>query len=154
MRSARTAACLAIACLVPAVAGCAGNSAEGSKSYADVARGVSLDAKLQTVMVTVVPVAQDLPRATADELVAAMQAKDPAHRYTTTTPVDAGSVQVVGGGGGPVMYVVTDPATSSGRDAIYAAAWQGQGSTAWYDGSDPPEYSADVPSADGWGDLQ
>src|SRR3972149_1294140 len=36
------------------------------------------------------------------DLAAELQARDPSNRYTTGAPTEPGSVQVLGGGGGPV----------------------------------------------------
>ena len=102
--------------------------AEGLISNVDKARNAASIAGLQTSLVTVALVKAASPGETADSLVAALQAKDPTNRYTTAAPTAPGIVQVVGGGGGPVMLVSINSDPSSGREPYYVAVWQGDGS--------------------------
>jgi hypothetical protein len=151
MRSARTLACLVFAGLLLALPGCGNDdAAEGLISNVDKARNAASIAGLQTSLVTAALVRADSPAASADSLVAALQAKDPTNRYTTATPTNAGIVQVAGGGGGPVMLVSINSAPSSGREPYYVAAWQGEGSTMFYVGREPPTYAATTPAGPGW----
>jgi hypothetical protein len=151
MRNARRLACLSAAGLVLALAGCGNDDpAEGLISNVDKARTAASIAGLQTSLVTGAVVQADNPAATADSLAAALQAKDPSNRYTTATPTEAGIVQVVGGGGGPLMLVSINSAPSSGREPYYVAAWQGEGGTMFYVGRQPPTYAATAPAGPGW----
>jgi hypothetical protein len=151
MRSARGLACLSAAGLVLALAGCGNDDpAEGLISNVDKARTAASIAGLQTGLVTGAVVQADNPAATADSLAAALQAKDPSNRYTTATPTEAGIVQVVGGGGGPLMLVSINSDPSSGRELYYVAAWQGEGRTMFYVGRQPPTYAATAPAGPGW----
>jgi hypothetical protein len=137
--------------LVLALAGCADDKpAEGLISNVDKARNAASIAGLQTSLVTVALVKAASPGETADSLVAALQAKDPTNRYTTAAPTGPGIVQVVGGGGGPVMLVSINSDPSSGREPYYVAVWQGEGSTMYYVGHQPPAYAADAPAGPGW----
>jgi hypothetical protein len=151
MRSARRAACLAAAGLVLVLTGCGEqDAAEGLVSNIDKARTAASIAGLQTGLVTVALLQADSPGLTAENLAAALQAKDPTNRYTTAAPTGAGLVQVLGGGGGPVMLVSINSAPSNGREPYYVAAWQGEGSTMYYVGREAPAYSPGTPAGPGW----
>ena len=76
---------------------------------------------------TLALVQADSRRAAAQDLAAALQAKDPTNRYTTATPTDAGIVQVLGGGGGPVMLVSINVPPSAGRAAVLRRRVAGSG---------------------------
>ena len=76
------------------------------------------------------------------DLAAALEAKDPSNRYVTTVPTNTGVVQVVGGGGGPVMLVaMSDPGSEGGRSPPYVGVWQGAGTTRYYAGTAAPAYT-------------
>ena len=94
---------------------------------------------------TVALVQADAPGGTAQDMAAALQAKDPTNRYTTAAPTAAGIVQVAGGGGGPVMLVSINSSPSNGREPYFVAAWQGGGSTMYYVGHQAPAYAAERP---------
>jgi len=146
----RTALWLVTAGLMLALTGCGGDDpAEGLVGNVDKARTAASIAGLQTSLVTAASVQADSPSATADNLVVALQAKDPSSRYTTAPPGAAGVVQVAGGGGGPVMLVTINSGPSS-QQPSYVATWQGGGSTMYYIGGQPPAYSPTAPSAPGW----
>src|SRR5687768_11153064 len=114
MRGFRILACLAVAGLALAPAGCGSDDpSEGLLSNVDRARNAASVAALQTGLVTVALVQADTPGGAAESLVPALQAKDPTNRYTTAPPTAPGIVQVQGGGGGPVMLV----SLNSGPDA-------------------------------------
>ena len=137
--------------LVLVVAGCADDKpAEGLISNVDKARNAASIVALQTSLVTVALVKAASPGDTADGLVAALQAKDPTNRYTTAVPTAPGVVQVVGGGGGPVMLVSINSGPSAGREPYYVAVWQGAGSNMYYVGHQPPVYTAQAPAGPGW----
>ena len=151
MRGFRTLACLAVAGLALASAGCGGSDApEGLVSNVDKARNAASVAALQTGLATVALVEADSPGATAESLVPALQAKDPTNRYTTAPPTAPGIVQVLGGGGGPVMLVSLNSGPDAGRQPFYVAVWQGAGSSMYYVGQDPPAYAAETPAGPGW----
>jgi hypothetical protein len=147
----RTLACMALAGLALAPAGCGGNDpSEGLLSNVDKARNAASMAALQTGLVAVALVRADSPGGTAESLVPALQAKDPTNRYTTGPPSAPGIVQVLGGGGGPVMLVSLNSGPEAGRPPFYVAAWQGAGSSKYYVGQDPPVYAAEPPAGPGW----
>lgn len=151
LRRLRTAGCLAAAGFVLVLSGCAQEDpAEGLVSNVDKARNAASLAALQTSLVTVALIQADSAAGTAQDMVAALQAKDPTNRYTTATPTDAGIVQVAGGGGGPVMLVSINSSPSNGREPYYVAAWQGEGSTLYYVGHQAPGYAASAPAGPGW----
>jgi hypothetical protein len=133
------------------LAGCGSEDpAEGLVSNVDKARNAAALTAIQTGLVTVALVEADSPGGTAQAMAAGLQAKDPTSRYTTATPTDAGVVQVVGGGGGPVMLVSLSASPSAGREPDYVAAWQGGGTTMYYVGREPPAYSPSAPGGAGW----
>ena len=135
--------------LVPA--GCGGeDAAEGLVSNIDKARTAASLAQLQTSLVTAAVVQADAAGAGAENLVAALQAKDPGSRYTTAVPTGPGIVQVLGGGGGPVMLVSIGAAPSAAREPYYVAVWQSGGSTMYYVGRGAPAYEARAPAGAGW----
>ena len=128
MRGFRILACLAVAGLALAPAGCGSDdAAEGLLSNVDKARNAASIAALQTGLVTVALVQADSPGGTAESLVAALQAKDPTNRYTTAAPTAAGIVQVLGGGGGPVMLVSLNSAPDAGREPFLRRRMAGRG---------------------------
>jgi hypothetical protein len=152
MRRARTTACLLAAGLVLALPGCGeSDPAEGLLSNVDKARSAKSLAALQTALVTLGLIQADAAGDVAGgDVAAALQAKDPTNRYTTAPPTDAGMVQVTGGGGAPVMLTTINSAPASGRAPVYLAAWQGDGTTMYYAGAQPPPYSSSVPAGAGW----
>ena len=151
MRSARTAACIAAAGLVLALGACGNDDpAEGLLSNSDKARSARSLSSLQTGLVTLGLVQSEAPAASAQSVAAALQAKDPTNRYTTAVPTDVGIVQVVGGGGGPVMLVAVSSARSDSRAQAYLGAWQGNGTTMYYAAAQPPVYASSAPSGPGW----
>ena len=142
---------LVAACLVLVAAGCGGEeAAEGLVSNIDKARTAASLAQLQTSLVTAAAVQAEAAGAGAEDLVAALQAKDPGSRYTTAVPNGPGIVQVLGGGGGPVMLVSIGAAPSASREPYYVAVWQSGGSTMYYVGRDAPGYEANAPAGSGW----
>ena len=151
MRRARTAVCVSAAALVVVLAGCGNDRpAEGLISNIDKARNAASVAALQTGLVTAAVVQADSPGQPAESLVPALQAKDPTNRYTTATPTAPGIVQVLGGGGGPVMLVSINSDPSAGREPYYVGAWQDGGSTMYYVGHQPPAYATSTPAGPGW----
>ena len=151
LRRLRTVGCLGAAGFVLVLSGCAQEDpAEGVVSNVDKARNAASLSALQTGLVTVALIQADSAAGTAQDMAAALQAKDPASRYTTATPTAAGIVQVAGGGGGPVMLVTINSSPSNGREPYYVAAWQGEGSTMYYASRKPPAYSASAPADAGW----
>lgn len=132
--------------------GACGNDdpAEGLLSNIDKARSAKSLSSLQTGLVMLGVVQQEAAGASAQSVAAALQAKDPTNRYTTAAPTDAGIVQVVGGGGAPVMLVAVGSGASDSREPVYLAAWQGSGTTLYYAGAQPPAYTPSAPSGAGW----
>jgi hypothetical protein len=153
MRSARHTVCLMAAALALAAPGCAGSGqdpAEGLVSNVDKARNAASLSALQTGLVTLGLIQAENPGAPVQSLVAALQARDATNRYTTAAPTDAGIIQVLGGGGQPVMLVAISSAPGSGREPYYLAAWQDGGNTRYYVGRQAPPYSAQEPTGAGW----
>lgn len=151
MRSARRAACIAAAGLLLGLGACGNDDpGEGLLSNIDKGRSARALSSLQTGLVTLGLVQSETPGGSSQSVAAALQAKDPTNRYTTAAPTDAGIVQVVGGGGGPVMLVSVNSAASDSREQVYVAAWQGNGTTMYYAGAQPPAYASSVPAGTGW----
>lgn len=81
----------------------------------------------------------------AAQLAQALAARDSTARYTTSATTGAGTVQVMGGGGQPVMFVAR---SQSGN---YVAAWlDASGVPRFYTGTSAPAYTATAPSGGGW----
>lgn len=150
MCRARHITLLAVA-LATVAAGCGGESSgRGFGDSVDKARAAKALSSLQAGLVTLAVAQADSGGAPAGNVVAALQAKDPTSRYTTLAPTEPGVVQVVGGGGGPVMLVTLTDAPAEGP-ARYVAAWQGSGATMYYAGTTAPAYTAEPPASPGWG---
>ena len=77
-----------------------------------------------------------------------MQARDTTNSYTAELPTEPGRIQVIGGGGGPLLLV--SYAEGDGGQPGYVAAWQSGATTRWYAGAQPPAYLAAEPSGPGW----
>ena len=149
MRRTRAIACLLAAGLALAVSACGNDRpAEGLLSNIDKARNAESISALQTALVTVGLVQMD--SAGGGDVVAALQAKDPTHRYTTTPPTDKGIIQVTGGAGQPVMLTAIGARADAGRAPFYVSAWQASGTTMYYVGEQPPAYTSSAPSGGGW----
>jgi len=132
--------------------GCGGGDAgKGFGDAVDKARAAQALSSLQTGLVTLALLQADSGGAAAQDVVAALAAKDPTNRYTTDPPGETGVVQVVGGAGGPVMLVALGQAPAQGQRPSYVAAWQGGGTTKYYAGAVPPAYTAEPPAGAGWG---
>jgi hypothetical protein len=143
--------CLVAVALATAVSGCGGGDAgKGFGDAVDKARAAQALSLLQTGLVTLALLQADSAGA-AQDVVAALAAKDPTNRYTTAPPTETGVVQVVGGAGGPVMLVALGQAPADGQTASYVAAWQGGGTTMYYRGAAPPAYTTEPPAGAGWG---
>ena len=138
--------------IAAALAGCGGGDAgKGFGDAVDKARAAQALSTLQTGLVTLALLQADSGGAAAQDVVAALAAKDPTNRYTTDPPGETGVVQVVGGKGGPVMLVALGQAPADGQAGSYVAAWQGNGTTKYYAGAAPPAYTTEPPSGAGWG---
>ena len=151
MGAARITACVLLAVLAAAVAGCGSSDpAEGLLSNIDKARSARTLTSLQQALITVNIVQADAAASGPGALAAALQQRDPSNRYTTGPPTDAGIVQVIGGGGSPVMLVGINSPPSTGRTPYYLALWASGGSTLFYVGQQPPQYALQPPSGAGW----
>jgi hypothetical protein len=149
--SRRTLALLAVAAFAVALPGCgAGNPAEGLISNVDKARSARTLTSLQQGLIAVQTASAEGGAASAPALAAVLQQRDPSNRYTTGPPTDVGVVQVMGGGGGPVMLVGINSPPGSPRPPYYLAVWESGGSTMFYLGQQPPQYTATAPSTAGW----
>ena len=147
-------ACLvALAAIALALAACGGgqsNPTEGLLSNIDKANGARTLASLQQGLITIQTAAAESGAPSAGTLAATLQRLDPSHTYRTAPPTDVGVVQVLGGGGTPVMLVGISSPPNSPRPPYYLAAWVSNGSTLFYAGQQPPVYSSSPPSAPGW----
>jgi hypothetical protein len=149
----KTACTLAtLAALGASLAACGNGSgpADGLLSNIDKARSARTLSTLEQGLIAVQTVNADSAGADAASLAAALQQRDASNRYTTAPPTDVGVVQVVGGGGGPVMLVGTSAPPSSATPPAYLALWESGGSTLFYLGQLPPQYSPTPPSGAGW----
>ena len=145
-------ATLVLAALGGSLSACgAGDPTEGLISNVDKARAARTLTSLQQGLITVQTTAVESGAApTALDLATALQQRDPSNRYTTGPPTDVGIVQVLGGGGGPVMLVGVNSPPSSGRAPYYLAVWSSGGSTLFYVGQQAPAYSTQPPAGPGW----
>ena len=151
MRGVRNITCLLGVAAAALVGGCGGgDTGKGFGDAVEKARAAKSLSSLQTGLVTLALLQVDASGAGQD-VVAALQAKDPTNRYTTAAPTETGMVQVQGGGGGPVMLVALSDAGSDGRAPSYVAAWQGEGATMYFTGAAPPAFTSAAPSGAGWG---
>jgi hypothetical protein len=147
-------ACLVLALAVAAstLAACGGGSspADGLLGNIDKARSARTLSTLEQGLIAVQTVNTDGGAADANSLAAALQQRDASNRYTTAPPTDVGIIQVIGGGGSPVMLVGVSAPPSSGKPPAYLALWESGGSTLFYLGQQPPAYSTTAPSVPGW----
>jgi hypothetical protein len=150
MGTARGAACAFMALFLIALCGCGqGKPPDGLLSNIDKARAVKTLSSLQQALITASTVQADAGSSPA-AFAAALQQRDPSNRYTTTPPTEPGVVQVLGGGGAPVMLVGISSSPSDSRTPSYLALWESAGSTLFYVGAQPPPYSGQPPSGPGW----
>jgi len=153
MQGVRNITCVFAVAVVTAAAGCGGGGdpVAGLAQSVDRARAANTLNALQTGLVTLSLVQVDSGGADGQDLAAALQSKDPTHRYTTARPTETGVVQVLGGGAGPVMLVAISEPAIEGRSAHYVAAWQGSGTTMYYAGNAPPAFTPEPPAGAAWG---
>jgi hypothetical protein len=151
MRGVRHITCLLAVAVAAAAGGCAGEDpAQGLADGVDKARAAKTLSSLQTALVTLSVVQVESGGASVQDLAAALQAKDPTNRYTTAVPTTTGVVQVLGGGGGPVMLVAMSDPGSQERPAQFVGVWQGSGTTMYYAATTPPAYTTAAPAGPGW----
>jgi hypothetical protein len=151
MRGVRHITCLLAVAVATAAGGCAGEDpAQGLADGVDKARAAKTLSSLQTALVTLGVVQVDSGGADVQDLATALQSKDPTNRYTTASPTAPGVVQVLGGGGGPVMLVAISDLGAEERPAQYVGVWQGSGTTMYYAGTTAPAYSGAAPAGPGW----
>jgi hypothetical protein len=151
MRGVRNISCLLAVAGVAAMGGCGTESGSGFGDSVDKAHAAKTLSALQTGLLTLSLLQVDSGGGAGQDVVAALQAKDPTNRYTPAPPTETGVVQVLGGGGGPVMLLGLSDVASEGRAAQYVAAWQGSGTTMYYTGTAAPAYTAEAPAGPGWG---
>jgi hypothetical protein len=151
MKAIRIIGAAALALLVVALPGC-GNSdpSEGLISNIDKARNARTLSSLQQALISVSLVQSEYGSSSPAALAAALQQRDPSNRYTTGPPTDAGVVQVLGSGAGPVMLVGISAPPSASRSPYYLALWESGGTTLFYVGHQPPQYTAQPPAGPGW----
>ena len=144
--------CVLAVAIATVLVGCGGGDAgKGFGDAVDKARAAQALSSLQTGLVTLALLQADSGGAAAQDVVAALAAKDPTNRYTVDPPGETGVVQVVGGAGGPVMLVALGQAPAQEQPPSYVAAWQGGGTTKYYAGTAPPAFTAEPPAGAGWG---
>jgi hypothetical protein len=142
---------LALATLASVLGACGqSDPAEGLISNIDKARSARTLTSLQQGLITAQVVGAESGGSSAPALVTALQQRDPSNRYTTAPPTDVGIVQVVGGGGGPVMLVGISAPPSAPRPPAYLAVWEAGGTTLYYIGREAPQYSTSPPGGAGW----
>jgi hypothetical protein len=151
LRLKTACAALALAALAASLAACGqSDPSEGLISNIDKARSARTLSTLEQGLIAVQTVGAESGPASAPALAAALQQRDASNRYTTGPPTDVGIIQVIGGGGGPVMLVGISAPPSAPRPPSYLALWESGGSTLFYIGKQPPQYSPSPPSAPGW----
>jgi hypothetical protein len=147
----RTILCATLALAAASLPACGTEPAEGLFKNVDKARAARTLSSLQQGLITAQATGAESGSTSAAALAATLQQRDPSNRYTTAPPTDAGIVQVVGGAGGPLMLVGISGPPGSGRAPSYLAVWQSGGSTLFYAGAAPPQYSSSPPAGPGWG---
>jgi hypothetical protein len=144
-------AALALVAVGASLAACGqSDPTEGLISNIDKARSARTLSTLEQSLIAVQTVGAESGSTSAPALAAALQQRDASNRYTTGPPTDVGIVQVMGGGGGPVMLVGISAPPSAPRPPAYLALWESGGSTLFYLGRQPPPYSPSPPSGAGW----
>jgi hypothetical protein len=136
-----TAAVLASACGVE-------NPTGGITSRVGQARNAQAVSSLQQALITASVVASDASAGQGAALAAELQARDTTNSYTAELPTEPSRIQVIGGGGGPLLLV--SYAEGDGGQPGYVAAWQSGATTRWYSGAQPPAYVSGVPAGTGW----
>jgi hypothetical protein len=148
----RIACAAALAAVAGALPACGqSDPSEGLISNVDKARAAQTLSTLTQGLIAVQTVAAESGTAAAPALAAALQQRDASNRYTTGPPTDVGVIQVIGGGGSPVMLVGISAPPAAPRPPHYLAVWERGGSTLFYLGRQPPQYSPSPPSGPGWG---
>jgi len=125
-----------------------GNPTTGITSREGQARNAQAVTSLQQALITASTVATDGSGGQGAQLASELQARDPNNVYSAALPTQPGNIQVIGGGGGPLLLV--GYSQGDGGRPGYVGAWQSGGTTRWYSGSQPPAYVAAVPSSAGW----
>jgi hypothetical protein len=124
------------------------NPTGGITSRVGQARNAQAVSSLQQALITASVVASDGASAQGPALAAELQARDSTNSYTAELPTEPGRIQVIGGGGGPLLLVSYSEG-DAGQPG-YVAAWQSGATTRWYAGQQPPSYVAAAPSGAGW----
>jgi hypothetical protein len=141
-----------LAMLGSTLAACGDGSspADGLLGNIDKARSARTLSTLEQGLIAVQTVNTDSATSDAASLAVALQQRDASNTYTTAPPTDVGIIQVIGGGGGPVMLVGISAPPSTTKPPAYLALWASGGSTLFYIGQQPPQYTATPPSGAGW----
>ncbi len=124
------------------------NPTEGITSRVGQARNAQAVSSLQQALITASVVASDGSAGQGAALAAELQARDTTNSYTAELPTEPSRIQVIGGGGGPLLLV--SYAEGDGGQPGYVAAWQSGATTRWYSGAQPPAYVSAVPAGTGW----
>ena len=151
MDAVRLIAVTALALLVAVLPGCGtSDPAEGLVSNVDRAKNARTLSSLQQALISVSLVQSESGSSSPGALATALQQRDPTNRYTTGPPTDAGVVQVLGSGSGPVMLLGVSAPPSAPRPPYYLALWESGGTTLYYVGRQPPQYTVQPPAGPGW----
>ena len=113
-----------------------GNPTTGITSREGQARNAQAVTSLQQALITASTVATDGSGGQGAQLASELQARDPNNVYSAALPTRPGSIQVIGGGGGPLLLV--GYSQGDGGRPGYVGAWQSGGTTRWYSGSSRP----------------
>jgi hypothetical protein len=140
---------LALGAIALTAASCGvGNPTTGITSRVGQAQSARAVSSLQQALITAKVAGSDGAGSAGAALAAELQARDPNNTYAAALPTAPGQVQVVGGGGGPVLLVTYSE--GDGGQPGYVAAWQDGTTTRWFLGPQAPAYSSSEPIAAGW----
>jgi hypothetical protein len=139
-------ALVSLALLAPACG--VSNPTSGISSRVGQARNAQAVSSLQQALVTASVAASEAAGSEGAALAAELQSRDSTNSYTAELPTEPNRIQVVGGGGAPVLLV--SYAEGDRGQPGYVAAWQSGASTLWYAGPQPPGYVTTAPTGPGW----
>jgi hypothetical protein len=145
LRAPRVAVAFALAAL--ALAGCGGAEGGLDSLAGDVAKARDAQAfsSLQQALTAAAAVrAESGGSFGAAELAGLLQARNPSKRFGTGPSTGPDQIQVLGDGSALMLVVRSSP-------QAYLAAWDDGGTTLYYRGEQPPQFTAQQPAGPGWG---